>query len=124
MLSLVEFFAVSVGSALVAYTFTSWTSGLTWSCIIVAALFRIIREWETEDEGYVIEYVEDPEDANGGVAANTYQQMPVSRRGALNKEYSLTETDSRGSIDPSRKTSDGMMGSPLCRSRSTRNSSW
>ena len=78
MLSSVEFFAVSIGSALVAYTFASWTSGFTWGFVIVAAFLRLIREWETEDEGYVIEYVEDPEDANDGVVANTYQRMPVN----------------------------------------------
>ena len=46
--------------------------------VIDAAFLRLIREWKTEDEGYVIEYVEDPGDANDGVVANTYQRMPVN----------------------------------------------
>ena len=67
-LSLVEFLIVSIGSALVAYTFASWASGCIWGCVVVAALRRLIREW-TEDEGYVIE-----DEVAGDV--NTYQQIP------------------------------------------------
>ena len=55
-LSVVAFVAASIASALVASTFATWTSGGAWGCLIIAALACVIREWESEDEGYVIEY--------------------------------------------------------------------
>ena len=85
-LSLVEFFIVYIGSALVAYTFASWTSGWIWGCVVVAAFRRLIREWETEDEGYVIE-----DEVAGD--ANTYQQIPDYDSVLWRRKFSFCQTD-------------------------------
>ena len=44
--------------------FKSWISGGSWGCIIVAALAVVFREWETEDESYVILEIGDDDDSD------------------------------------------------------------
>ena len=53
---MVAFVAASIASALVASTFATGTGGGAWGCFIVTALACVIRDWESKDEGYVIEY--------------------------------------------------------------------
>ena len=52
---MVEFIAVSIASGMVASTFATWMGGTAWCFLVIAALACVIREWESKDEGYVIE---------------------------------------------------------------------
>ena len=54
-LSVVAFIAASIATALVASTFETRMGGGAWGFLIIAALSCVIREWESKDEGYVID---------------------------------------------------------------------
>ena len=64
---MVAFVTASIASAMVASTFATRTGGGAWGLLTIAALACVIREWESKDEGYVIEYeaaVEPDEETN------------------------------------------------------------
>lgn len=64
-LSVVALIALAIASVLGDNSiFKSWISGGSWGCIIVAALAVVFREWETEDESYVILEIGDDDDSD------------------------------------------------------------
>ena len=70
---MVAFVATSIASALVTSTFETWIGGGAWCFLVIAALACVIREWESKDEGYVIEHedaVEADEESEDAVEAD------------------------------------------------------
>jgi hypothetical protein len=55
-LSVLELLVKAIGSAVVARTFWSWTSGGAWGCFVVSAVFRTYCNWDRE-EAFVMDYV-------------------------------------------------------------------
>ena len=52
---MVAFVALSIASGLAVTSFGTWQGGGAWGLLVFAALACVIREWESKDEGYVIE---------------------------------------------------------------------
>ena len=63
-LSVVAFVAASIASGLAVTSFGTWQGGGAWGLVVFAALACVIREWESKDEGYVIEYKDAVETAD------------------------------------------------------------